>query len=139
MVVYDVATQAEAAGIASGLERVVDEGLIGRNLVATMGIRTLRQEQEGPLRLTPRELGAVATGNFADLPRGTQAGLSIGLSYAKDADRLPLRDVREPAPRGLMGQAAGAAAKGFSRVEAKAPEVVEGSPSLARAASSQGR
>jgi len=123
MVVYDVATQAEAAGIASGMEIGRDEALIGRNLVATMGIRTLTQEQAGPMALNRRELADVAAGNLAALPRGTQAGFSLGASWARDSEGLPLRDVQVEKPRGLMGQAAGAASKGFSRVGAKAPEI----------------
>jgi hypothetical protein len=122
MVVYDVSTQAEAAGIASGLEIGRDEALIGRNLVTTLGVRTLTQEQAGPMALDRRELAEVAAGNLAALPRGTQAGFSLGASWAKDSEGLLIRDVQAERPKGLMGQAAGAASKGFSRVGSKAPE-----------------
>lgn len=123
MAIYDVATQTEALGVTSGVEGRVDEGAIGRSLVTAMGIRTIRQEQAGPMPLTPSELGIVAAGNFSELPRGSQAGFSLGLSWAKDSEGLPLREpVVEKAKGGLLGQAAGAASTGFSRVGAKAPE-----------------
>jgi hypothetical protein len=134
MAIYDVATQTEALGVTSGIEGRVDEGAIGRSLVTAMGIRTIRQEQAGPMPLTPSELGMVAAGNFSDLPRGSQAGFSLGLSWAKDSEGLPLREpVVEKARGGLFGQAAGAASTGFSRVEAKAPDQTPPSAVVTRA------
>lgn len=140
MVIYDVATQAEAAGIASGFERHQEEASIAWAMTMSMNVRTLRQEQAGPLALTRSELAEVAAGNLAGLPRGTQAGFAIGMSYAKDADHVPLREPQlEKARGGLFSQAAGAAASDFVRVDAKSVQATP--PSLARFAkeSAQGR
>lgn len=120
MVIYDVATQAEAAGIASGFERHQQEASTGWALVTSMNVKTLREEQAGPLALNRSELAEVAAGNLAGLPRGTQAGFALGMSYAKDADHVPLREPQiEKARGGLFSQAAGAAASDFVRVDAK--------------------
>lgn len=130
MVIYDVATQAEAAGIASGFERHREEASTAWAMVMSMNVRTLREEQAGPLALTRDELAEVAAGNLAGLSRGTQAGFSLGMSKAKDADHVPLREPQlEKVRGGLFSQAAGAAASDFVRVDAKSAQAP--TPSLA--------
>jgi hypothetical protein len=79
MIVFDVATQEEARGLAMGSARGEAVSRPAEKLVESMGIRTLHQE-----KLSDQDLSMASVGRFEDVSEYHRAGLDLGLSWARD-------------------------------------------------------
>lgn len=134
-IAFDVATQEEARGMtmsnAGGVLNAARGAAIerpARELVESMGIRTLHQEKP-----SDQDLGMIATGQFEKVTEYHRAGLDLGMAWA-GAQSMPFIDRRldrlsfPPTPSlglaetpGVVGgeQARGAFAEALDRAASK--------------------